>query len=87
MDLLIQVHGTVLAVYGEELPLNRLGRLTIRRGSHVEPDESGRWQVDLSPVNGPMLGPFPRRSAALAAEQRWLSRYWLLQQDQSTTSD
>ena len=42
------------------------------RHSHVEPDESGRWIADLSPVSGPALGPFPTRSAALAAEAAWL---------------
>ena len=27
----------------------------ISRASHVEPDRHGRWLVDLSPVNGPVL--------------------------------
>jgi hypothetical protein len=44
----------------------------IRRASHVEADKAGRWFADLSPVAGPVLGPFDRRSEALAAEHEWL---------------
>ena len=40
----------------------------------VAPD--GAWTADLSPVNGPVLGPYTRRSEALAAEIAWLER-WL----------
>ena len=36
------------------------------------------WLADLSPVNGPVLGPFDRRSEALAAELAWLEANWLL---------
>ena len=35
-------------------------------------DDAGRWLADLSPVSGPLLGPFCLRSQALAAEQEWL---------------
>ena len=52
------------------------GDLAIRRASHVEPDAAGRWWADLAPVGGPRLGPFDRRSEALAAELRWLERHW-----------
>ncbi len=37
----------------------------------------GRWHADLSPVGGPVLGPFGQRSAALAAETSWLDEHWL----------
>ena len=77
MQLLIQQGGTVRCVYGEELALSRLGALAIRRGSHVEPTGDGHWTADLSPVNGPVLGPFACRSAALDAEREWLERHWL----------
>lgn len=77
MQLVIQPNGGVRCVYGEVIDLNTLGRLQIRRGSHVEPDESGRWFADLSPCDGPRLGPFARRSDALDAEQRWLEEDWL----------
>ena len=42
---------------------------SITRASHVEPDAEGRWLADLTPVAGPVLGPFDLRSEALAAEQ------------------
>ena len=72
MELQIDARGQGACVYGEEIDLTALGQLTIRRASHVEPDEAGRWQVDLSPVGGPRLGPFDRRSTALEAESEWL---------------
>ncbi|MFO1044540.1 MAG: hypothetical protein U0941_22430 [Planctomycetaceae bacterium] len=78
MDLLIQVSGTVRCVFGEEIDLGQLGRLSIRRGSHVEPTPDGQWTADLAPVQGPLLGPFPTRTAALNAEVTWLQEHWLL---------
>ena len=57
--------------------LSELGRLTISRGSQVEPTDAGYWTADLSPVGGPLLGPFESRSAALAAEREWLEQNWL----------
>jgi len=77
MQLVIQPDGSVRCVYSETLDLHTLGRLNITRGSHVEPDPSGKWFADLSPVCGPRLGPFSRRSDALAAEQVWLEQHWL----------
>ncbi len=78
MDLLIQVSGTVRCVFGEEIDLGQLGQLSIRRGSHVEPTPDGQWTADLAPVQGPLLGPFPTRTAALNAEVTWLQEHWLL---------
>ena len=78
MDLLIQVSGSVRCVFGEEIDLGQLGRLSIRRGSHVEPTPDGQWTADLAPVQGPLLGPFPTRTAALNAEVTWLQEHWLL---------
>ncbi len=49
----------------------QVGKSTTRRASHVEPNENG-WNADLRPVNGPILGPFARRDAALRAETKWL---------------
>lgn len=73
MDLVISPLGFVRTIYSEELNLAAIGRTTIRRASHVEPTEQGVWTVDLSPVGGPTLGPFRRRSEALAAEETWLT--------------
>ena len=78
MQLLIDARGDVRCVYSETVNLAQLGRMTIARGSHVEPDTTGDWHADLSPVGGPKLGPFGRRSEALAAEARWLDTHWLL---------
>jgi hypothetical protein len=78
MQLIISPAGVIRCLYSEELDLKRLGRLTITRGSHVEPDESGQWSADLAPVGGPRLGPFPKRSQALEAEQEWLEQHWLV---------
>ena len=76
MQLLVETDGSIRGVYGEEINLRDLGRLAVVRASRVEPDELGQWLVDLSPVGGPALGPFPLRSAALAAEGRWLAENW-----------
>ena len=77
MQILILPDGTAKCLYGEELDLNALGQLSIQRGSHVEPTENGQWTADLSPMNGPALGPFRNRSTALKAEREWLERNWL----------
>ena len=77
MQLVIQPDGSVRCVYAETLDLHALGNLDIRRGSHVEPDSDGQWFADLSPVAGPVLGPFSMRSDALDAELAWLEAHWL----------
>jgi len=77
LDLLIEPTGTVRCIYAEVVELHQLGRVSIERGSHVEPTSDGYWMADLSPVNGPMLGPFATRTLALAAEHAWLTTNWL----------
>ena len=77
MQLLIESNGTVRCLYGEAIDLQALGSVAIRRVSHVEPDAEGCWFADLSPVGGPVLGPFVSRSSALAAEVAWLEVAWL----------
>lgn len=77
MQILVEPDGTVRCVYGESVDLRALGSLAIARGSHVEPTEHGQWTADLSPVDGPTLGPFPDRSEALTAELTWLESHWL----------
>jgi hypothetical protein len=52
-------------------PLLQLGDASIRRASYVEP-KGTEWYADLSPVGGPLLGPFDFRSEALDAEAAWL---------------
>ena len=77
MTLIIGSGGRVRGVYGEEIDLAALGPLTITRASRVEPDDEGRWLADLSPVGGPVLGPYDLRSEALGAEVAWLEANWL----------
>ena len=78
MNLIIEKDGQVRGVYGEEIALDALGPLRIERASHVEPDSQGRWLADLSPVGGPVLGPYEKRSEALEAEVEWLEANWLV---------
>jgi hypothetical protein len=77
MDLVISPNGAIRALYSEAIDLGALGRASITRASHVEPDQDGRWLADLKPINGPVLGPFERRSEALSAEESWLGEHWL----------
>jgi len=80
MEIIFNSGGDANCIYSEDLPLAVIGKLTITRASHVEPREDGQWMADLAPVNGPALGPFARRSDALAAEVEWLRMNWLHQQ-------
>ena len=77
MQIVVSYDGTVRFIYDETVDLSPLGKLSIERASHVEPTASGQWQADLSPVGGPLLGPFVKRSDALAAELSWLQEHWL----------
>ena len=75
MILTVDPQGGVRCLYAEGIDLASLGAVSIRRASHVEPDESGQWWADLAPMNGPRLGPFALRSQALDAERLWLEEY------------
>jgi hypothetical protein len=77
MQLLIDPQGQVRCLYGEMIDLALLGELNVRRASHVEPDDAGRWWADLAPMGGPKLGPFQQRSTALQAEVAWLEQFGL----------
>ena len=72
MQVVVQPTGMIRCLYDESIDLSTLGQLTIRRASHVEPDANGQWFADLNPMDGPILGPFPRRSDALTAESNWI---------------
>lgn len=77
MDLVITPGGIIRCIYGETIDLAVLGQPAISRASYVEPDDEGRWLVDLAPCQGPVLGPFAVRSEALGAEHSWLETHWL----------
>lgn len=75
MDLFVGTSGEITTLYSEVLDLAALGALIIQRASHVEPDAAGQWWASI--VEGPRLGPFERRSEALAAEVAWLTEHRL----------
>jgi hypothetical protein len=77
MEIIIAPGGVVRLLYSEAIDLTALGTPAITRASYVEPDQQGRWSADMSPVDGPTLGPFDHRSEALAAEAAWLEANWL----------
>ncbi len=77
MQLVVYPDGALECVYDEAIDLHALGHASILRGSLVEPNKTGEWSADLSPVSGPVLGPFSKRSDALAAERAWLEANWL----------
>ena len=78
MQLIVESGGSIRCLYDEAIDLASFGQLSISRGSHVEPTPDGQWIADLSPVSGPLLGPFPLRTDALAAERHWLESNWLI---------
>ena len=77
MQILIEPGGNVRCLYSEAIELATLGPLQIARASHVEPTADGQWLADLSPLSGPLLGPFACRSQALTAEEAWITQHWL----------
>lgn len=72
IELVIRPEGDVEMIYDERLDVRAIGTPTIRRASHVETTDNGDWMADLSPVGGPVLGPFAVRSEALQAEHTWI---------------
>ena len=78
MEIVFGPDGNAHCVYAELVPLHFIGSIDIERASHVEPDSEGNWLADLGPVDGPLHGPFPRRTDALGAEVAWLQNIWLL---------
>jgi hypothetical protein len=75
MDLFIAPDGSVTGIYDETINVHVLGTPTIKRASHVEPNEAGQWFAHI--IGGPSLGPFAKRSEALTAEVDWLLKYRL----------
>ena len=74
MQIVIKSSGVFISLDDDAFDYGSFGRPQIRRASHVEPDASGRWFADLSPVDGPTLGPFSTRTEALDAEIECLNQ-------------
>ena len=73
MTIRITRDGSIEFVYRDELrPLFGLGKASIRRASHVEPTQDGRWQADLMPIGGPKLVATRTRSESVRAEIAWI---------------
>lgn len=77
LAIVIDGDGSVRFIYDDALVglFGEEARWQIRRASHVEPCARGGWTADMTPIGGPVLGPFPLRSAALAAERDWLTQH------------
>lgn len=74
LQLVISLEGTIQYIFNDELVfLQDCGDFRIKRASHVEPDGKRGWFADMSPILGPILGPFKLRSEALQAELNWLN--------------
>ena len=76
MEIVVSPGGVITTIYDEAIDLGAIGQRRIIRASHVEPDDRGHWFAAI--VDGPTLGPFERRSAAIDAEVRWLTQHRLV---------
>jgi hypothetical protein len=78
-SIVITPDGNVRTIHDDNLVdlVKSVGKIvSIRRASFVEPTGLGEcWESDLSPVGGPVLGPFERRRDALASEVAWLEEH------------
>lgn len=72
-NIVVDPNGTIRLIYEDDLRgLLQVGQGKVTRASHVEPTVDGRWTADLTPVNGPVLGPFETRAEALQTEVSYL---------------
>lgn len=74
MQIIFDESGKARTIYTEAIDLYTLGKFRHRRASYVEPTETGEWMADLSPVGGPILGPFSKRSDAIREEMNTLNK-------------
>lgn len=62
---------TIVCIHDDDLVgLYAQGSPTIRRASNVEPTPDGQWTAEMT--DGALLGPYPLRREALAAEVAYL---------------
>lgn len=86
-SIIIKPDGTILFVYDDRLlTILEEGDANVVRASHVEPIkfrpigglmELSGWQADLTPIGGPILGPFLYRSEAISKEIKWIEENYL----------
>lgn len=78
MRFLFKPDGAIRSIHSDEAAefLKALSPSSYRckRASHVEP-HGEKWTADMSPSNGPVLGPFDTRAEALEAEVAWLREH------------
>lgn len=81
LEIMVDASGEVRGIYSDELAdlLAAAGHNTpqVKRASHVEPHPDGGWQADMTPVGGPVFGPYQHRREALDQELDWLQLHWL----------
>ena len=81
LRLVIRKTGAVEYVHDDALVrvCAALSPPKITRASHIEPDCSGQWWVDLSPCGGPKLGPYPsdQYQQARRDEDDWIYQHRL----------
>lgn len=77
-EIIVAPNGMLRFIYDDDIAamLQDIAVLSVARASHVEPTENGHgWTADMSPVGGPILGPFDTRGEALSEEVAWLKTY------------
>ena len=75
MNVTVTPQGDIRFVWDDALhAVTTLGPWTRRRASHVEDDGHGCFTADMSPMGGPVLGPFHLHKDAIAAEVAWLGK-------------
>ena len=74
--LIVGTNGDVRMLYDDAWArfMRSLGECVVRRASHVEPSGT-KWVADMSPVGGPVFGPFSERRIALGVERLYLLRH------------
>jgi hypothetical protein len=73
LEITITAEGDVQCLAPDDLDLRDVGRLHVRRASHVEFDDAQQvWLVTLP--NGTELGTYATRGEGLAAEVEYLNQ-------------
>ena len=73
MQIIVKPTGVFISVYDDAFDYGDFCKPQIRRVSQIEPDDSGGWIADLSPINGPKLGSFDKRNEAIEAELEYVN--------------